>query len=42
MQHGQRPWPAWHDYRRLFRHGVIAAGGMLYYYTPGFTLAYLV
>jgi hypothetical protein len=41
MQHGQRPWPAWHDYRRLFRHGVITAGGMLYYYAPGFAFAYL-
>jgi hypothetical protein len=41
MQHGQRPWPAWHDYRRLFRHGVITAGGMLYYYAPGFTFVYL-
>jgi len=40
MQHGQLPWPAWHDYGRLFRHGVIVAGGMLYYYVPGFTFAY--
>jgi hypothetical protein len=28
MQHDQPPWPAWHNYGELFRHGLIAAGGM--------------
>jgi hypothetical protein len=41
MQHGLPPWPAWQDYRSLFRHGVITAGGMLYYYLPGLILAYV-
>jgi hypothetical protein len=40
MQHDQPPWPAWHNYGELFRHGLIAAGGMAYYYLPGFIAAY--
>lgn len=41
MQHGEAPWPAWHDYRTLFRHGLITGAGMLYYYSPGLLLAVL-
>ena len=40
MQHDQPPWPAWHNYGELFRHGVVTAGGMIYYYLPGFIAAY--
>jgi hypothetical protein len=40
MQHDQYPWPAWHDYGKLFRHGLITAGGMIYYYLPGLIVAY--
>jgi hypothetical protein len=39
MQHDQPPWPAWENYGELFRHGVIAAGGMAYYYLPGLIAA---
>jgi hypothetical protein len=35
LQHGQQPWPAWGKYDELFKHGLIALGGMLYYYVPG-------
>ncbi|PYU97019.1 MAG: hypothetical protein DMG08_00955 [Acidobacteria bacterium] len=41
MQQGQSPWPAWRDYRSLLRHGLMTLGGMVYYYAPGFALAYL-
>ena len=41
MQHGLPPWPAWRNYRALLRHGVITAGGMLYYYLPGSILGYV-
>ena len=40
MQHNQPPWPAWHNYGELLRHGVITAGGMAYYYVPGSIAAY--
>jgi hypothetical protein len=40
MQHGRTPWPAWHSYGTLLRHGVITAGGMVSYYAPGSILAY--
>jgi hypothetical protein len=40
MQHDQPPWPAWHNYGELLRHGVVTAGGMAYYYLPGFIVAY--
>jgi hypothetical protein len=41
MQQGQLPWPAWHNYRDLLRHGLITAGGMVYYYSVGAVFAYL-
>jgi hypothetical protein len=41
MLHGQDPWPAWRDYPRLLKHGLITFGGMLYYYTPGLALLWL-
>src|SRR5262245_11660565 len=40
MQRGQPPWPAWRDYGKLLRHGLITAGGMVYYYLPGLAIAY--
>jgi hypothetical protein len=40
MQHDQHPWPAWHNYGQLLRHGLITAGGMIYYYLPGLIVAY--
>jgi hypothetical protein len=40
MQHGQHPWPAWQDYGKLLRYGLITAGGMVYYYLPGLIVAY--
>jgi Protein of unknown function (DUF4013) len=40
MQRGQPPWPAWRDYGKLLRHGLITAGGMIYYYLPGLIIAY--
>src|SRR6266498_2309595 len=40
MQRGQPPWPAWRDYGKLLRHGLITAGGMVYYYLPGLVIAY--
>lgn len=40
MQHDEPPWPAWRNYKELFRHGAITAGGMAYYYLPGFIAAY--
>ena len=40
MQHNQPPWPAWHNYGELLRHGVITAGGMAYYSVPGSIAAY--
>lgn len=39
MQHDQPPWPAWQNYGQLLRHGVIAAGGMAYYYLPALITA---
>jgi hypothetical protein len=41
MQHGEAPWPAWQGYGNLLRHGLITAGGMIYYYLPGAVLASL-
>jgi len=38
MQQGRAPWPAWHSWGTLLRHGVITWLGMLYYYTPGLAL----
>lgn len=38
MHQGLSPWPAWVDYPRLFRNGVLTFMGMLYYYAPGATL----
>lgn len=35
MQEGASPWPAWHSWRALLRHGFITWLGMLYYYAPG-------
>jgi hypothetical protein len=40
MQRGQPPWPAWRDYGQLLRHGLITAGGMIYYHLPGLIVAY--
>ena len=40
MQRGLPPWPAWRDYGKLLRHGLITAGGMVYYYLPGLAIAY--
>jgi hypothetical protein len=40
MQRGQPPWPAWRDYGKLLRLGLITAGGMVYYYLPGLIIAY--
>jgi hypothetical protein len=40
MQRGQPPWPAWRDYGKLLRHGLITAGGMVYYHLPGLLVAY--
>jgi hypothetical protein len=40
MQRGQPPWPAWRDYGNLLRHGLITAGGMVYYSLPGLIIAY--
>ena len=34
MQEGHAPWPAWHSWRRLLKHGAITWAGMVYYYTP--------
>ena len=39
LQHGQEAWPAWGGYGELFKHGVVTAGGMLYYYSPAIVLA---
>ena len=41
MLHGRQPWPAWKDYGALLKHGLIAFGGMLYYYIPGAVLGYI-
>lgn len=34
MQHGLPAWPAWGDYRQLFRHGCVTFLGMVEYHTP--------
>ena len=34
MQHGESAWPAWRDYRSLFRHGMITLLGMIEYHLP--------
>ena len=38
MQKGQSAWPAWENYRQLFRKGFTTFLGMVYYYTPGLIL----
>ena len=40
MMHGRSAWPAWRDYRALFRHGLITFLGMLFYYAPAAALAW--
>lgn len=40
MHHGQEPWPAWTNYRRLWRNALFTFLGMLYYYSPGALLLY--
>ncbi len=35
MQHGRSPWPAWRNFPRLLRSGVVTFLGMVYYYLPG-------
>jgi hypothetical protein len=37
MQNGQPAWPAWDNYRQLFRKGLTTFLGMVYYYIPGLT-----
>ncbi len=34
MQHGLPAWPAWNNYRALFRHGCITFLGMVEYHAP--------
>lgn len=41
MHHGREAWPAWRNYPRLFKSGLVTFLGMLYYYAPGFLIAYL-
>lgn len=41
MHHGQEPWPAWGNYRRLLKSGVITFLGMGCYYSPGALNLYL-
>lgn len=38
MQKGHPAWPAWVNYRQLFRTGLITFLGMIHYYSPGFAL----
>jgi hypothetical protein len=38
MQTMTEPWPAWHSWRRLLRHGLVTWFGMIYYYLPGAVL----
>lgn len=40
MQNGRVPWPAWSNYPRLFKDGLITLCGMLCYYAPGIALAF--
>lgn len=35
MLAGRRCWPAWTNYPRLFKHGLVTLGGMVFYYLPG-------
>lgn len=39
MQHGRPPWPSWHDYPRLLKHGTLTALGMLLYGSPSLLVA---
>lgn len=41
MHHGQEPWPAWGNYGRLLKSGVITFLGMCCYYSPGALNLYL-
>ena len=41
MHLGEEPWPAWSNYPRLFKNGLVTFLGMLYYYLPGALLVYL-
>ncbi len=41
MHQGRPPFPAWHDYPQLLKHGVITWLGMLYYYSPAIALSAL-
>jgi len=40
MHLGEEPWPAWTNYPRLFKNGLVTFLGMLYYYLPGALLVY--
>lgn len=35
MQHGRSPWPAWRNFPRLLKSGLVTFLGMVYYYLPG-------
>lgn len=39
MMHDEPPFPAWGNYRQLFRHGMVTFLGMVYYYIPAAILA---
>lgn len=38
MQHGRPAWPAWRDYRSLWKHGTITLLGMIEYHLPAVLL----
>ncbi len=41
MHHGQEPWPAWRNYPRLLKSGLVTFLGMVCYYSPGAVNLYL-
>jgi hypothetical protein len=41
MQHGQPAWPAWTNYRELWRHGCITLLGMIEYHAPSVIVEWL-
>lgn len=41
MQHGRCPWPAWRNFPRLLKSGVVTFLGMVYYYLPGAIAGFL-